>query len=323
MNRSRYFDYIEEKLNFLAFRITQRGKINLLDLNIHSEAFFADLLNIIYGFSLKNLNAISHNVEGIDLVDEINKIFVQVSSTCTKQKIEASLGKEKLKEFKNYTFKFMSVAKDAGDLRTKSFANPHDVVFSPEKDIIDLQAILKHVLQMAIDDQKIVFEFIKKELGDNIREDKVYSNLAAIVDILARENLSDAPEFHKLNTFKINEKIIFNNLTKIKDVIDEYKIHYGKLNEIYSEFDKQGKNKSISIFRKIKSQYIKLLNEYNAPRNLFFGTITAITTEIINSKNYTEIPIEELEMCTNILVVDAFIRCKIFKNPEDYNHVIA
>lgn len=34
-----------------------------------------------------------------------------------------------------------------------------------------------------------------------------------------------------------------------------------------------------------------------------------------------EIPYEELEMCVSILVVDTFIRCKIFKNPEGYNHV--
>ena len=36
MNRSKYFDYIEEKISFLSYRIKNRGKINLLDLNIHS-----------------------------------------------------------------------------------------------------------------------------------------------------------------------------------------------------------------------------------------------------------------------------------------------
>ena len=38
MKRSEYFNYIEEKLNFLSYRIKSRGKINLLDLNIHSES---------------------------------------------------------------------------------------------------------------------------------------------------------------------------------------------------------------------------------------------------------------------------------------------
>lgn len=45
MNRSSYFNYIEEKLNVLSYRINSRGKINLLDLNIYSETFFAELMN--------------------------------------------------------------------------------------------------------------------------------------------------------------------------------------------------------------------------------------------------------------------------------------
>lgn len=47
MNRTIYFDYIEEKLNTLAVRIKARNKLNLLELNIHSENFFAGLCNII------------------------------------------------------------------------------------------------------------------------------------------------------------------------------------------------------------------------------------------------------------------------------------
>ena len=57
MERVGFFNTIEEKLNFLSFRIEQRGKINLLDFNSHSENFFADLINLIFDYKLKNLNA--------------------------------------------------------------------------------------------------------------------------------------------------------------------------------------------------------------------------------------------------------------------------
>lgn len=53
MNRSKYFDYIEVKINFLSYRIKNRGKINLLDLNIHSETFFAEMLNKVLDLKLK------------------------------------------------------------------------------------------------------------------------------------------------------------------------------------------------------------------------------------------------------------------------------
>ena len=41
--------------------------------------------------------------------------------------------------------------------------------------------------------------------------------------------------------------------------------------------------------------------------------IDAVIEKTQNSMNYQPIPIDELELCVNILVVDAFIRCKIFK----------
>jgi len=41
MNRSLYFDYIDEKLNTHATRINSRGKLNILNLHNHSEHFYA------------------------------------------------------------------------------------------------------------------------------------------------------------------------------------------------------------------------------------------------------------------------------------------
>ncbi|MFH1962854.1 MAG: SMEK domain-containing protein [bacterium] len=40
MSRLKYFNFIEEKLNFLAYRIEVRGGLNILDLHLHSEDIF-------------------------------------------------------------------------------------------------------------------------------------------------------------------------------------------------------------------------------------------------------------------------------------------
>ena len=119
MNRSNYFNYIEEKLNILSYRIKSRGKINLLDLNIYSETFFAELMNHLLGYELKNINAIRQNTEGIDLFDNKNKIIVQVSSTASKQKIENSLAKKILEDYSGFCFKFIAISGDADKLRVK------------------------------------------------------------------------------------------------------------------------------------------------------------------------------------------------------------
>lgn len=154
MNRTLYFKYIEKRLNYLAFRIEVCGKLNLLELHIHSETFFADLLNLLLGFNLKNLNAFVPNVEGIDLIDDENKVVAQVSSICSKRKIESSLNKKIYEKYRNYNYKFISISKNAGkSLRNESFKNPYNIKFDPSRDIWDIERILVRIRSESIDKQ--------------------------------------------------------------------------------------------------------------------------------------------------------------------------
>jgi len=322
MNRSHYFNYIEEKLNILSYRIKNRGKINLLDLNIYSETFFAELMNYLLGYELKNINVIKQNTEGIDLVDNKNKIIVQVSATCSKQKIENSLAKNILENYSGFNFKFIAISGDADKLKQQTFTNPYEVLFSPLNDIYDVRSLLNLVLNMQISNQRKLYEFLKDELGNSVDIVKVDSNLATIINILSQEDLTGIVDSPEINSFEILRKIEFNDLLIVQPTIDDYKIYYSRLDEKYKEFDKQGANKSLSVLAIIQKQYIQLLGESMEPYEMFFSIIDNLIEFIMSSKNYVEIPYEELEMCVSILVVDAFIRCKIFKNPEGYNHVI-
>ena len=322
MIRSTYFNYIEERLSLLELRIKNRGKLNLLDLNIYSETFFADMISKLLNCNFKNMNAIKQNIEGIDLIDEKNKLIAQVSATCTKQKVNNSLKKEVLKKYSEYTFIFIAIAGNADALRETTFSNPYNVNFSPKDNIYDIKSILDLVIDMHIDQQKDFYEFIKKELGIDIDIVKVDSNLTTIMNILSQENLAEVNDSPEINKFEIDRKIEFNNLTSVRYLIDEYKVYYSKLNEKYVEFDRQGANKSLSIFSMLKKQYMKLKNEGKDEQESFYAIIDSAIEQIKNSKNYVEIPYEELELCVSIIVVDAFIRCKIFSNPEGYHHVI-
>lgn len=320
MNRSKYFDYIEDKINFLSYRIKNRGKINLLDLNIHSETFFAEMLNKVLNLKLKNMNAIKQNVEGIDLIDEENKVIVQVSSTNTKTKIQNSLKKNIIKRYSDYRFIFVPIVGDSRNLRNKEIANPYGINFNISEDIYDLPRILRMILNMSIQNQKDFYAFIQDELGDDIDIVKVDTNLATIINILAEENLTNVYS-PQINDYEIERKIDFNNLQNAKGIIENYKVYYSKLDEKYKEFDKQGANKSLSVFSTLFKQYNLLKRKIDDDVELFYTLIDEVVKYIQNSKNYAEIAYEELEMCVCIIVVDAFIRCKIFKNPKGYNHV--
>ncbi len=324
MNRSIYYNYVENKLFTLSQRIESRWKLNILDLHILSENFYLNLLNKLFWWELKNLNIIKQNVESIDLIDEKNKYIIQVSATCTKDKIENTLSKKTIEWYKkdNYNFKFISISKNADKLRKKNFKNPFDINFNPESDILDINSLLKTLIDINdIKKQEEIYNFIKDELGWDLDIVKMESNIAMVINILSEENLSINNSKIEISPFEIKRKIDFNNLDNSQQKIDDYKIYHTRINNIYGECDKLWKNKSLSILNKINTIYLNLINKFTNNDDLYNRIIDELIDLVIKSSNYKEIPYEELLLCIDILVVDAFIRCKIFKNPNNYNYV--
>lgn len=318
MNRSNYWNYIEEKLSILATRIELRSKLNILDLHLHSENFYLHFLNELFGWQLENLNAFKPNTEAIDLIDSNKQIAIQVSATATKQKVESALSKN-LSSYGGYTFKFVSISKDASKLRENTFSNPHNLTFNPQSDIFDIASILKEISGLGIGDQKRIYDFIKNELGEEISPEKIETNIAAIINILAKEDWSQGESDFEIKSFEIERKIEYNKLKAAKDIIDDYKVHYARVDKTYSEFSKQGVNKSDSVLASIRRFYSA--NKANLSDDaLFFKITECVVDRIQKSANHDPIPYDELELCVNILVVDAFIRCKIFENPEGYSY---
>ena len=320
MNRSVYFNYIEGKLNILATRIIDRGKRNILDFNIHAESFYAYFLNELYGWNLGNLNEQKQNVEAIDLIDHNKKIVIQVSSTNTKQKVEDSLKKDSIKTYPTYTFKFISIANDCDELRTKSFVNPHSIVFNPLSDIIDKKTILNYILNLDIYKQKSIYEFIRKELGNEVDIVKLDTNLALIINILSKERWDGTGREDAFNPFEINRKIEYNDLKATKELINEYKIYHYKIDKKYEECDLEGANKSYSILRLINRYYIEENMKSNDADTIFINVSNRVLQKVQESGNFIKTEFDTLVLCVDILIVDAFIRCKIFENPENYNH---
>lgn len=319
MNRTQYFNFIEEKLNFLAYRIEIRGKLNILDLNLHSENFYLHFCNELFSWELQNMNAIKHNSEAIDLIDEKNRIIIQVSSTATKQKIELALSKEGLARYKGFSFKFISISKDASELRNQIYKNPYNIAFNPQLDIFDVKSILAFIFSLEIGRQKNIYNFIKRELISEVETVGIDTNLASIINILAQEDWDKEQESYQIKPFEIDRKIEFNKLKNSQAIIENYKIHHNRVAKIYDEFNKLGINKSYSVLSSIRNDYLKNKTTISDD-DLFFKVIELIIEKIKGSPNYTPIPFEELELCVNILVVDSFIRCKIFENPEGYVH---
>ncbi len=322
MSRVGYFDYIEEKVNLLAIRINARGRLNLLELNNFSEVTYAYFLNELYGWKLDDGNTRKQNIDSIDLVDDTNKIVVQVSSINTKDKIENSLNGNTIKQHSSYTFKFVSIANDADGLRTKIYKNPHGINFDPQNDIIDKNWILKKIRTLKPEQLRIFYDLVRKELGNSMDIVKLDSNLATIINILAKENWTDIDPPSKINPFEIERKIDYNELIdNTKAIVHEYAIYKHKVENHYEVFDSLGVNKSLSVLQLVNKIYREESLKSEDSDEIFINIGDRVRQIIEESANFERIEFDILVLCIDILLVDAFIRCKIFKNPPNYNYV--
>lgn len=322
MSRKDLYDYIDERIAVLAYRVEMRGKLNILDLHLHSENFYRDFLNILYGWNLKNLNKANQNVEAIDLIDETHQIVVQVSATNTKQKIENTLSKELMANYSGWTFKFVSIAKSADDLRKKSYGNRYGLQFNPTMDIIDVPSVLREIIDLSTDDLKKVHGFIKQELGNDLTAFALESDLVRVITMLANVDASEFEGFRLENEFEVEEKIDFNSLVGAADVIKEYNVWQMAVRRVYATFDAEGMNKSFFVLQKIRSFYVARKRTMSADA-LFDAVRDDVKNAIKKNASSRDLSIEAIDVCADILVVDAFIRCKIFENPKGYSDVTA
>ena len=307
-----YFNYIEEHLSFLAFRIVTRGTLNLNDINIHSESFFMHLLNCIYDWNLYNANAERNNMPGIDLIYNTEAIIIQVSSTSTKEKIQNSLNKIPIAKFNGYNFKFLSLAREVDKLTKKYFSVPKGIEFNPNKDIIDLKTLLVYIKDLPIGKIEAIYNLVKKELSFDTEEQKRETGIAYVINELAKE------EFKEVNfdtsEFDIEKKIIKNNLSVFKDIIAQYSVYYTTIQKVYDEYDKIGKNKSMAVLHTINKEYLSNKEKFNGD-SLYNEIAKNIKKKLSLSSNLEQFNENALELYVDIVLVDSFIRCKIFEKP--------
>lgn len=309
------FNEILDRLSGLASNIKLRASFNLLDSNVLSEDFYLGLLNLVYGWNLHNANSDVQNVQGIDLIDRNRKIVVQVTSTCTKQKLEHSL--DKIPEScKGFHFYFLPIVDEEKKLRKGKYNPPFDVIFNPQSDILDNATILAKIKEEVNPDKlDAIYAYIRGCIQDGNPTPLVLaSGLEYVITQIADSEIEEQ-EFDVTN-FAIPAKVSFNNLSSTgKEVIETYKQYYLSVQAIYEEYAKMGQMKSKAVLQKLHKIYVGLKHKHIG--DALFEAIQKEIVRQLSMKNLADRQFtrEQLEMCVDILMVHAFIECKIFEKP--------
>lgn len=317
MNRDIYTKRINTLFNVLKGEIKESGKLNLLDVNVHAEDFYRDLLNIVYDWNLQNMNQWNQNAAGVDLWYDGGKIVVQVTSTASRVKVQSSIDKLSTGQFSDYQFRFLRIDGDVRKLRKETFTTPAGLTFDPASDMMDVSSLLRDITHLEIDKLKKVYDLCVKEIAPWGTPAISETDMAIVVKALAA-NVTDWAAFRKPIQFDVEKKIAFNHLDKQKRLINEYKLYIGKLNAVYEEFMAGGNDYSFIILQNLSDCYSRNMGKYES-NELFVKILNETVSAALSSSSAIDIPRDRLAVCVNVIVVDAFIRCRIFEDPEGYS----
>ncbi|HTJ50519.1 MAG TPA: SMEK domain-containing protein [Cyclobacteriaceae bacterium] len=165
-SREVYISEIAKSLASLQNEIALRNSLNLLDINIHTEDFFKKLLNKINGYDLKNLNLSAPNTKTIDLADRANGVAFQITSDNSKRKIQNTVVAFYQDElYKEYKLKILITK---GKVKKYEPIVYTDFQFDFNLDVIDIQSLLRSLMDFDVDQLRDISQWIASELQNPI-----------------------------------------------------------------------------------------------------------------------------------------------------------
>lgn len=153
---------IGDKLAYIQTMLERRTDLESYEENHDLEDVICTLLNLAYGFELKNLNRETPNHPAVDLGDKDRRICVQVTSTKRRDKITQTLACfERQGLSKTYSRVIVFVLGDR-----KNFAREFSsdtVSFFPERDLMDFSTLVKQIKHCNADTVMKIYDYLENE----------------------------------------------------------------------------------------------------------------------------------------------------------------
>lgn len=317
--REKYLSNIQEKLYLLGNKVETFSSLNMLNDNINCEKLYCSLLNLIFDLKLVPSSSIRVNFDSIDLIDESNKYCVQISSDKRKKKLDDALSGSWIKDHNDYNFIFVCLINNHGN-HPGSCDNKYSIKFNLEEDYYDCKKIVKKIGEI-VDIARIeeINQLVTEELGTpNVGT--IDSSLSLVVKTIYKKRIDSFHPKKEIRAFEIDKKIEFNNLNLLKQKIHDFAIYKEKLDSIYNELQYNGIDASAHMFSFINDLYIISSASQDSDVILFYKILNKMDEKVISELHQDyDFRYEDIHFACLIILVDCFISCKVFKNPEGYN----
>lgn len=228
LSREMHIKDIAESLTLLSMQVKILNSVNLYDINIESEDFFADLLNLIYGYELKNANILEKNAPAIDLYDEKNRISIQVTSENSSTKIKHTI-REFIdnKYYEKYDRLIILILTEKKSYKTH-FDLEGKFEFKIKEDVWDIKDIIKYIRSKNPLEMKGIYDFLDIELCKKVysKKETQASEIDTIIDLI--EYISSRKQIKKKIEVEVDpEYKIYNRFKNFANrLISEYTMLY-------------------------------------------------------------------------------------------------
>jgi hypothetical protein len=152
---------------------------------------------------------------------------------------------------------------------------------------------------------------------------KYPSMLTNAINAIADIQLDKPKVAETLAIYDINEKIQHNALKTNVALLQTYKVYHQKINSLYDELERQGSLRKERLLDNINSIYIEVLGKHVLDTLNPIEVIREKSDEIFNDV-YDVLCIhmegsahwaEDVYLAVRLIMVDAFMRCKILEEP--------
>ena len=160
--------HVKQILSEVCSYVKLNNSVGHYDTNLFLEDLVLLLLNETFGYQLENLNhkVGKTNVEGIDLIDESNKICVQVSSRTDLAKIKNTVNcVAKLEGLDGYRLIYFALTEKSNKKRTQDLPCGR-TTFSFSQDYYDFSSIIKLISSRPSLSSKI-YNILKDWVGES------------------------------------------------------------------------------------------------------------------------------------------------------------
>lgn len=320
INKEIYLKNVAESLALLSKQVELLNAVNLYDINIIAEDFFVELLNLIFDYKFKNANIIEKNAPAIDLIDEENKISIQVTSDNSSTKIKHTIHEYiNNKSYEKYDRLIVLILTSK-----KKYSKPFDTnnifIFHKERDILDVKDLVKFIRGLEGEKIRAINNFLERELCDKVylAKETQANEIDTIIDLI--QYISKHKEVKKKIDVEIDPE--YKIYKRFKDfterLISEYTTLYtlyGNAIETINETIGIDEAQNIIIMFYLQDISMQFLDETNDNPIKALNKLVAYFEDklSINGKKYDRAAIK-------FYLVNEMIKCRVFPNERDeYN----